>query len=124
MKRRTFIKNAGGAAVMLPLTSINSLGSAGSRSIFRKNALLGMDAEVKISPEEGWSDKRSDYTITIKLGKDGLSKSDSLGIVHGSFLERWQFTFPSHFWKMKKPWQSTNPMDDNYLSVSCNMCCL
>jgi hypothetical protein len=35
-------------------------------------------------------------------------------------MDRWQFTFPSHFWFARQPWQSTDSSKPNYISATCN----
>ena len=120
VSRRGFLKIAGCAMVLSPLTSRGALGSQPPGAVFRNNSLLGEGSEVSITPDEGWSDKTGYYTITIKLGKEGLPATDSIGIVHGSLMDRWQFTFPSHFWYGRQPWQSTDRTQPNYLSATCS----
>ena len=106
--------------VLTPMTSSGTVISGGPDPIYTRNSLLGKGSEVSITPSEGWRDKRSDYSVMIKLGEGGLPAGDSIGIVNGSLMDRWQFTFPSHFWDKRQPWQSTDPGQPNYLSATCS----
>jgi len=108
LTRRRFLK-ASGCAMMLHPLAMNVAYGMKSTKIYRNNALLGEDSEISISPSEGWRDRPATYTFTIKLGKTGLSSTDSLGIVNGSYLDLWQFTFPSHFWNgCRQPWHTAH----------------
>jgi hypothetical protein len=118
--RRDFLKVAGCAASLAPLTSAGALVSDDARSVSRECPLLGKGASVGITPGEGWRDKAGDYRITLTLGKEGLPAKDSIGILHGSFLDRWQFTFPSHFWHKRSPWQSVDGNLPNFLAATCS----
>jgi len=82
--------------------------------------LLGAGAGIAVTPTECWREKTADYAFQMKLGEDGLSAEDSIGLVHGSLLDHWQFMFPSHFWDQCNPWQSTNPNQPNYLAATCS----
>lgn len=103
-----------------PMASSGAMIAGDPGPIHAQHSLLGEGAEVKITPGEGWRDRISDYSMTIKLGKEGLPAGDSLGIVHGSLMDRWQFTFPSHFWRERQPWQSADRGKPNHLAATCN----
>ena len=120
VNRRDFLEVTAGAAVFAPMAAGGAVISSEPGPVFRDNSLLGERAEVSISPCEGWRDRTSDYRITIKLGEEGLPAGDSIGIVNGSLMDRWQFTFPSHFWDERQPWQSTDAGQPNYVSATCS----
>lgn len=121
VNRRDVLRAAGCAMVLSPVTSGGAVISRGPDPIYTRNSLLGKGSEVSIMPSEGWRDKRSDYSVRIKLGEGGLPAGDSIGIVNGSLMDRWQFTFPSHFWDMRQPWQSNDPGEPNYVSATCSL---
>jgi hypothetical protein len=118
-ERRNFLK-AAGCAVALPVVSSDSAMLFGDSESFENNALLGEGSLVRMTPSEGWRDQTSQYSMVITIGKDGLLLGDSLGVVNGSMMDRWQFTFPSHFWNARQPWQSADPGSPNHLSVACS----
>ena len=120
INRRDFLEVTACASLFAPMAASGAVISPKPGPVFRNNALLGERAEVSISPREGWRDRMSDYSITIKLGEGGLPVGDSLGIVNGSLMDRWQFTFPSHHWGERQPWQSTDPAGPNYISATCS----
>ncbi len=60
--------------------------------------LLGPGTTIRISPHEVGREAVEDYTITIKLGEAGLPAGESIGLVNGSFIDRWKFSFASHWW--------------------------
>ena len=82
--------------------------------------LLGSGTTVRITPDEVWSGKRDDYTITLTLGEDGLPAHESIGIVNGSFIDRWKFSFASHWWGQEQPWQTTDEEKPNYVTAICS----
>jgi len=120
VSRRNFLEATACGAVFAPMAAGGAVISSEAGPVFRDNFLLGEAAEVSISPCEGWRDRTSDYCITIKLGECGLPVGDSLGIVNGSLMDRWQFTFPSHHWGERQPWQSTDPGGPNYVLATCS----
>jgi hypothetical protein len=120
VSRRDFLRVAGCAMVVSPLASDSEVMPADAGPVYKNNSLLGKGSEVRITPCEGWRDKIGDYTITIKLGRAGLSAGDSIGIVNGSLMDRWQFTFPSHFWHRRQPWQSTDKTAPNHVAATCS----
>ena len=120
VNRRDILRVAGCAMVFSPVTFGGAVISGGSDPTYSRNSLLGKGSEVSITPSEGWRDKRSDYSVMIKLGEGGLPAGDSIGIVNGSLMDRWQFTFPSHFWDKRQPWQSTDPGESNYICATCS----
>jgi hypothetical protein len=71
-------------------------------------ALLGLGTTIRITPTEVWRGKQEDFTITITLGEGGLPANESIGIVNGSYIDRWKFSFASHWWGKEKPWQTTD----------------
>ena len=105
LNRRRFLKAAGCTLALSPLGCKTLSGH--SAKVYKNNALLGTDSEVSITPNEAWREKNGIYTITVKLGEGGLPVDDSLGIVNGSLMDRWQFTFPSHFWGGRQPWHTS-----------------
>jgi hypothetical protein len=120
LNRRGFLEVSAGAAVVAPMAARGAVISSETDPVFTDNSLLGERAEVSISPCEGWRDRTSDYCITIKLGEGGLPAGDSIGIVNGSLMDRWQFTFPSHHWGERQPWQLTDPGEPNHISATCS----
>ena len=81
--------------------------------------LLGEGATVDISPNVVRSDSWNSFEIRIRLGKGGLSEKDSIGIVCGSNLDRWQMRYPSHIWGTYKPWQACDPAAAGFVTASC-----
>ena len=120
LNRRDFLEVAGCAIVLSPLASRGAVMPVDPGSVYKNNSLLGKGSEVTITPREGWRDKVGDYAITVKLGKEGMPAGDSLGIVNGSLMDRWQFTFPSHFWYRRQPWQSTDKTEPNHVTATCS----
>ncbi len=82
--------------------------------------LLGPGTTVHITPDDVWSRKQQDYTITLTLGEDGLPAHESIGIVNGSFIDRWKFSFASHWWGQEQPWQTTDEKKPNYVTATCS----
>ena len=83
-------------------------------------ALLGPETTIRITPTEVWGGKQEDYTITITLGEDGLPANESIGIVNGSYIDRWKFSFVSHWWGQEQPWQTTDEKLPNYVTATCS----
>ncbi len=83
-------------------------------------SLLGEATTIHITPDEVWREKQEDFTITITLGEDGLHADESIGIVNGSFIDRWKFSFASHWWGQEKPWQATDQNGSNYVTATCS----
>ena len=120
VNRRDVLRAAGCALVLSPMAADGAEMFRDSEPAYTRNSLLGDGLEVSITPGEGWCDKIDDYSVTIKIGEGGLPVGDSIGIVNGSLMDRWQFTFPSHFWGKRQPWQSTYPGEPNYVSAICS----
>ncbi|KPK74977.1 MAG: hypothetical protein AMJ79_12725 [Phycisphaerae bacterium SM23_30] len=83
-------------------------------------ALLGPGTTIRIKPTEVWRGKQEDFTITITLGKGGLPANESVGVVNGSYIDRWKFSFASHWWGKEKPWQTTDEKKSNYVTATCS----
>jgi len=118
--RQSFVKTAN-LLVVLVLGLTSSCSEAHKRSVGKKlPALLGSGTTVRIIPTEVWSGKQEDYTITITLGEDGLPAHEPIGIVNGSFIDRWKFSFASHWWGREQPWQTTDEKKPNYVTATCS----
>lgn len=109
--RRDFLQAAGLSLAFSPFCVVSESGAAeapGGGALqgtpFTRNALLGKGSEIAVSPDKIWRDASGDFVITVKLGEGGLAKGDSLCLVHGSYIDRWQFSFPSHHWGAPVPW--------------------
>jgi len=120
VNRRDVLRAAGCAIALSPVMSAGGAIFRGPDPLYTRNSLLGEGSEVGITPSEGWRDKTSDFSMYIKLGKGGLPAGDSMGVVNGSLMDRWQFTFPSHFWGQRQPWQSADRVKPNHLSARCS----
>lgn len=83
-------------------------------------ALLGPGTTIRITPTEVWRGKQEDYTIIITLGEDGLPAHESIGIVNGSYIDRWKFSFASHWWGEEQPWQTMDEEKSNYVTATCS----
>ena len=83
-------------------------------------SLLGPGTRIQITPTEVWREKQEDFTITITLGEGGLPANESIGIVNGSYIDRWKLSFASHWWGEEKPWQTTDEKKSNYITAICN----
>ncbi|MHC4502043.1 MAG: DUF3604 domain-containing protein [Planctomycetota bacterium] len=90
-------------------------GAAGSLS-----AILGEGSRVGIEPAAAPRRTSATFDIIIELGKGGLPRTDSLGIVNGTYLDRWKFAFPSHHWGGQPPWQIDDPTAPAYTTASCS----
>ena len=82
--------------------------------------LLGPGTTIHITPTEIWRGKQEDFTITITLGEEGLPANESIGIVNGSYIDRWKFSFASHWWGQEQPWQTTDENKSNYVTATCS----
>ena len=82
--------------------------------------LLGPGTKVDITPGTAWREKETSFEIRITLGAEGLPVNDSIGIVNGSYIDRWKFGFPSHWWGHESPWQAGDAGRPGYVSVSCS----
>lgn len=82
--------------------------------------LLGKGDNVKISPDSAWRESEASFEITITVGEGGLPPEDSFGIVNGSYIDRWNFSFPNQWWGQEVPWQATNPDGANHLAATCS----
>lgn len=81
--------------------------------------LLGKGATATITPAVAPAGSTQTFTIRITLGQGGLTVDDSLGIVCGSNIDRWQFHFASHRWGAYIPWQIRDPAAPNYVTARC-----
>lgn len=82
--------------------------------------ILGEETKVSISPNTVTSESFYTFKIQITLGQCGLSANDSLGLVCGSYIDRWNFEYPSHFWTQPQPWQTEEPEAANFTNAICN----
>jgi hypothetical protein len=83
-------------------------------------ALLGPGTKIRITPTEVWRGEQEDFTIAVTLGEGGLPANDSIGIVNGSYIDRWKFSFGSHWWGREEPWQITDENKSNHISATCS----
>jgi Protein of unknown function (DUF3604) len=81
---------------------------------------FGKGAEMSMSPDVVASDSVNTITIKLTLGAGGLGASDSVGLLCGSNIDRWQFQYTSHMWGQLTPWQTMDPTAPNYLTVTCS----
>ncbi|MFP4501797.1 MAG: DUF3604 domain-containing protein [Candidatus Hydrogenedentota bacterium] len=119
LSRRTFMQTtmaATFAALLGPHTAFGTPADS-ARSL---DALLGEGTTVRITPQTTWSEKPITFTFTITLGKHGLPRGQSIGIVNGSYIDRWNFNFPSHHWGGEPPWQVDEPAAANHVTGRCN----
>ncbi len=82
--------------------------------------LLGAGTTIRIEPAEVWRERPEDFTMTIMLGKAGLPANESIGIINGSYIDRWKFDFPSHQWGSHVPWQAEDKSSANFVSAMCS----
>lgn len=75
---------------------------------------------VSISPELVTAESYHLFQIKIVLGEDGLTTSESLGLVCGSNIDRWQFSFAEQFWGNQQPWQFSNPRAAGFTTAACS----
>jgi hypothetical protein len=132
MDRREFMKNLCGSSVMVAiLPAANSFaqsmhtGLFGNKDHMRNlkffsNPLLGNTTKISVSPDKVQSESYNTFTFTIILGESGLAKGESIGIVSGSNIDRWQFLWPDQMWGSECPWQTDRPQDDNYITANCS----
>lgn len=118
--RRDFLMSVGGNLLAVPILPYCATLTIGAKVDMKPCPLLGDGAGIAVSPDEGWREQTADYTFLIKLGKEGLPLADSIGILNGSLMDRWQFAFPSHFWQRRNPWQANDPNQSNYLTATCS----
>jgi len=83
-------------------------------------ALLGAGARAAMTPAVVKSRSWHTFTITITLGEGGLANGDTLAVVHGAHVDRWQFMFASHVWGTYQPWQCHDPAAPGFVTVACS----
>lgn len=83
-------------------------------------ALVGIGTRVSITPNLVWRETPTPFQIVIRLGMEGLRKGEPLGLINGSYIDRWKFGFPSHWWGEEPPWQTNEPAAPNYTTASCS----
>lgn len=106
---------------ILALVSTSSCSEAQKKAMEKElPALLGSGTTIRITPTEVWRGKQEDFTIAVTLGEDGLPANESIGIVNGSYIDRWKFSFASHWWGREKPWQTTDEKKSNYVTATCS----
>lgn len=86
----------------------------------QSNNLMGRDAVVTIRPAVVISKSWNTFKISVTLGRGGLAKNDSIGLVCGSNIDRWQFQFASHIWGCYVPWQVNDPAAPNFVTAECS----
>lgn len=89
------------------------------KNAVKLDSLLGKGTKVKISPAVVVSRSWNTFVFKITPGVGGLAPGDSLGMVCGSNIDRWQFQFASHIWGCYTPWQTRDPAAPNFLTVTC-----
>ncbi|WP_186804695.1 DUF3604 domain-containing protein [Limihaloglobus sulfuriphilus] len=126
------MKNLCGSSVMMTiLPAANSFAQSMNTGLFGNkdhmkdlrffsNPLLGNTTKVSVSPDKVQSESYNTFTFTIVLGEDGLAKGESIGIVSGSNIDRWQFSWPDQMWGCQCPWQTERSQDDNYITARCS----
>lgn len=82
--------------------------------------MLGQGAKVSISPDTVTSESFHTFKIRITLGQGGLSAKDSLGMVGGSHIDRWNSEYGSHCWGQVQSWQTAQPEAANFTIATCN----
>ena len=90
------------------------------RRVAGLDGLLGRGARVEVSPAVVVSRAWSTFEFRVTLGAGGLALNDSLGMVCGSNIDRWQFQFASNIWGRYTPWQTDDPAAPNFLTVTCS----
>jgi len=104
-------------AVFMSSCSIMQMKTAEEKEI---PSLLGLGTKIQITPNEVWRSKQEDFHIKITLGRGGLKAGESIGIVNGSFIDRWKLSYGSHWWGQEKPWQGDDEQKPNYVQASCS----
>jgi len=84
------------------------------------DSLLGKGAKVEITQSVVICRSWNTLEFKITLGTGGLAPDDSLGMLCGSNIDRWQFQFASHIWGCYTPWQTHDPAAPNFLTVTCS----
>ncbi len=84
------------------------------------HSLLGKGTTVSITPPVAAAKSWNSFAIRVTLGSGGLPAGESLGLVCGSNIDRWQFQFPSHIWGTYAPWQVADPAAPGYLTATCS----
>jgi hypothetical protein len=79
--------------------------------------LLGVGASASVSLDRTPAGAFRTYTFRIRLGRGGLPAGDSIGLVCGSNVDRWQFHFASHIWGSYIPWQVRDPAAAGYVTA-------
>jgi len=107
--------------IILVLVLTSSCSEAQKKTVEKElPALLGPGTTIRMTPSEIRRGKQEDFTITITLGEGGLPANESIGIVNGSYIDRWKFNFASHWWGKEKPWQTTDENKSNHVTASCS----
>lgn len=127
MNRRTFLKDFYISTLALPallktdLLAYNKNSDTKNMpgSNFPSNRLLGEGTKISITPDKVRSESYNTFKFKIRIGKQGLSKNDSMGIVCGSNIDRWQFVWPDQMWGNECPWQTQNPKKEGYITAEC-----
>jgi hypothetical protein len=120
MSRRGFLAGVAGVSVAVSGISTGSL-AAGSATPAGSalESLLGPGTTVRVSPDEVWRESPVSIEFVITLGKEGLAAGDSLGLVNGSYIDRWKFGFPNQWWGQEPPWQVDDAARPNHASAVC-----
>lgn len=119
LSRRLFMQTAM-AAALAGLLGRKGRAAPGQAPFGALDGLLGEGASVRVRPEQVWREKPVTVEFTVTLGKGGLAANDSLGIVNGSYIDRWNFSFPSHWWGEQPPWQVADPDASNHVTAACS----
>ncbi len=82
--------------------------------------LLGQGGNVEVTPSTVVSRSWNTFEFKLTLGVGGLAVEDSLGLVCGANIDRWQFQFASHIWGVYTPWQAHDPAAPNFIAVACS----
>ncbi|MCA1808809.1 MAG: DUF3604 domain-containing protein [Kiritimatiellia bacterium] len=83
-------------------------------------SLLGAGTKIQVTPDKVVSQSWQTCTFRITLGAGGLARNDSLGLVCGSNIDRWQFQYASHIWGCYTPWQTHDPAAPNFITATCS----
>jgi len=83
-------------------------------------SLLGPGTAVRLSPDEVWRESPLAMEFVVTIGKEGLSADDAIGMVNGSYIDRWKFGFPSDWWGQEPPWQVDDPAAPNHVTAACS----
>ena len=119
--RRDFLKMIALAMPIVQLadSAVFGKGSPGD-DVNSIDRILGKGAKVSISPNTVTCESSYTFKIQITLGQGGLSSDDSIGLVCGSYIDRWNFGYPSHFWGQHQPWQTNDAHYSNFTTAVCD----